>query len=297
MTVLITLTIAGTDTGPFDLYSNADGYVSAFETGVSKAALQAGYSSSLVPNTATIIRVKSTGVCTNYIDIPLTGTTTTTTSSSTTTTTSSSTTTTTTTTFFCADCRNWEYSSTPAEGDVISYYSCADGSPQSLAVSGPGETGSFCNCDSIANPSAPGGTVLTQIGICLTTTTTTTGTPPPTTTTTTTLFSNLFFDGSTSACGYYITAIDVNGIAPTLTGGADVPFCTDGHSYSTGQLGASETLTLTVGSYALNGCITVIDSASNSSQQNVTGNGNYIFTGLTINNTTAVQIILADNAC
>lgn len=93
MTVLITLTIAGTDTGPFDLYSDADGYVSAFETGVSKAALQAGYSSSLVPNTATIIRVKSTGVCNNYIDIPLVTITTTTTSTST-----SSTTTTTTTT-------------------------------------------------------------------------------------------------------------------------------------------------------------------------------------------------------
>jgi hypothetical protein len=79
MTVLITLTIAGTDTGPFDLYSDVDGYVSAFETGVSKAALQAGYSSSLVPNAATIIRVKSTGVCNNYVDIVLVTTTTTTT--------------------------------------------------------------------------------------------------------------------------------------------------------------------------------------------------------------------------
>jgi len=93
MTVLITLTTAGTDTGPFNLYSDTDGYVSAFETGVSKAALVAGYSSSLVPNGTTIIRVKSTGVCTNYIDIPLS---TTTTSTSSTTTTSSSTTTTTT---------------------------------------------------------------------------------------------------------------------------------------------------------------------------------------------------------
>lgn len=79
MTVLITLTLAGTDTGPFDLYSDADGFVSAFETGVSKAALLAGYSSSLVPNTTTVIRVKSTGVCNNYIDIPLLPPTTTTT--------------------------------------------------------------------------------------------------------------------------------------------------------------------------------------------------------------------------
>lgn len=91
MTVLITLTIAGTDTGPFDLYSDVDGFVSAFETGVSKSALLAGYSSSLVPNGTTVIRIKSSGVCTNFIDVTVTTTTTTTTS------TSSSTTTTTTT--------------------------------------------------------------------------------------------------------------------------------------------------------------------------------------------------------
>lgn len=216
MTVLITLTTAGTDTGPFDLYSNADGYVSAFETGVSKAALQAGYSSSLVPNTATIIRVKSTGVCSNYIDIPLTGTTTTTTSSSSTTTTSTT--------------------------------------------------------------SAP---------------------PPPTTTTTTSNapFQNLFFDATTGVGGYTVTVITVNGLTPTLTSGTDVPFSTDGHGYSTNQIGTSETLTIGIGSFALNGCITVIDSASNSFQQNVTGSGNYIFPGLTIDNITPVTVILADNVC
>jgi hypothetical protein len=95
MTVLITLTTAGTDTGPFDLYSNLDGYVSAFETGVSKAALVAGYSSALVPNGTSTIRIKSTGVCVNYIDVTVITTTTTTTSSSTSTTTSTTSTTTT----------------------------------------------------------------------------------------------------------------------------------------------------------------------------------------------------------
>lgn len=79
MTVLITLTSAGADSGPFDLYSDVDGYVSAFETGVSKAALLAGYVSSLVPNGTTNIRIKSTGICTNYIDVTVTTTTTTTT--------------------------------------------------------------------------------------------------------------------------------------------------------------------------------------------------------------------------
>jgi hypothetical protein len=91
MTVLITLTIAGDDSGPFDFYSDIDGYVSAFETGVSKGDLLGGYSSNLVPDYTSIIRVKSNGVCTNYVDIKVSQPTTTTTSSTefTTTTTSS----------------------------------------------------------------------------------------------------------------------------------------------------------------------------------------------------------------
>jgi hypothetical protein len=83
MTVLITLTTAGTDSGPFDLYTNFDGYVSAFATGVSKSALLAGYSSSAVLDFTTTIRVKSTGNCVNYIDIPLVSPTTTTTTTTT----------------------------------------------------------------------------------------------------------------------------------------------------------------------------------------------------------------------
>jgi hypothetical protein len=93
MTVLITLTTAGSSTGPFSLYSNANSYSTPFETGVAKSSLLAGYTSTLVPNGTTIIRVMSTGTCTNYTDIPVTPCTTTTTTSST-----SSTTTTTTTT-------------------------------------------------------------------------------------------------------------------------------------------------------------------------------------------------------
>lgn len=92
MTVLITLTIAGADSGPFNLYSDFDGYVSAFATGISKASLLAGYSSAVVPDGTNSIRVKSMGVCVNFIDIVLETTTTTTTTST------SSTTTTTTTT-------------------------------------------------------------------------------------------------------------------------------------------------------------------------------------------------------
>ena len=79
MTVLITLTTAGADTGPFNLYSNVDGYGSPFETGVSKAALLGGYASALVPDLATIVRVMSDGDCTNFTDITILATTTTTT--------------------------------------------------------------------------------------------------------------------------------------------------------------------------------------------------------------------------
>ena len=70
MTVYVTLTTAGADTGPFNLYSDVDGYISAFETGVSKAALLAGYTSALAPNGTTIVRVMSnSALCKNYIDL------------------------------------------------------------------------------------------------------------------------------------------------------------------------------------------------------------------------------------
>jgi hypothetical protein len=92
MTVLVTLTLAGADTGPFNLYSDSDGYTTPLATGVAKSALQAGYTLSGVPADATIIRTSSTGTCTNYIDMLIAGVTTTTTTTS-----STSTTTTTTT--------------------------------------------------------------------------------------------------------------------------------------------------------------------------------------------------------
>jgi hypothetical protein len=86
---VITLTTAGADTGPFNLYTDIDGFVTPFETGVGKAALEAGYLSSLIPDGTSIVRVKSTSLfCTNYINLALpTTTTTTSTSTSTTTTT------------------------------------------------------------------------------------------------------------------------------------------------------------------------------------------------------------------
>ena len=71
MTITITLSAAGVDTGPFSLFSDVDGYTTAFVTGVSRTALLAGYTTSLAPVGTTIVRVKSNGLCTNFIDITL----------------------------------------------------------------------------------------------------------------------------------------------------------------------------------------------------------------------------------
>lgn len=84
MTILILLTTAGADTGPFSLYSDVDGYTVPFETNVAKIDLITlpGYLSSLVPDDTTIIKVASiSDICTNYVllTIPTISTTTTTT--------------------------------------------------------------------------------------------------------------------------------------------------------------------------------------------------------------------------
>lgn len=75
MTVVITLTTAGANTGPFNLYSNVDGFTSAFATGISKSALLAGYTSTVVPNSTTIVRALSTGTDCNgsYVDMNISG--------------------------------------------------------------------------------------------------------------------------------------------------------------------------------------------------------------------------------
>ena len=67
----ISLTSAATNTGPFNLYSDTDSFVTPFASAVSKASLLTGYLSSNVPNGTVTCRVKSTGTCTNYVDMPI----------------------------------------------------------------------------------------------------------------------------------------------------------------------------------------------------------------------------------
>jgi hypothetical protein len=86
----IKLTTAGVATGPFDLYSNLDSFAVPFATGVTRAQILAGYQTSnfpSLPSLPTIVRVKSTVYCVNYLDINVTPLTTTTAGPTTTTTT------------------------------------------------------------------------------------------------------------------------------------------------------------------------------------------------------------------
>jgi hypothetical protein len=173
MTVLITLTTAGTDSGPFDLYSDLDGYLSAFESGVSKASLLAGYPSALVPDYTTIIRVRSNnGLCTNYVEIPV-----------------AQPPTTTTTTTAIASCIEI---TADAGGDcpgipgysVLEYTDC-NGVYQTIAL-GTGDLPTFCTLVGGVTPAFICGDGIIYYGSSCTLTTTSTTTISPTTTTTTT---------------------------------------------------------------------------------------------------------------
>jgi len=98
MTITVQLSVAGTSTTLFNLFSNIN-YSTPLVTGITKAQLLAGYSLLAVPDNATIIRVQATGVCDNQVDLAISGlTTTSTTSTSTSTSTTLPTTTTSTST-------------------------------------------------------------------------------------------------------------------------------------------------------------------------------------------------------
>lgn len=152
MIIVTTLVIPpGGDVGPFDLYSDSDGYTVPFATNISAAALQAGYSST-VPNDATIIRVISTGLCTNFIDLNINLITTTTTSSSSSTSTSTSSTTTTTTTI--CPCTYMNITITPGyiafsdTGSVNVTYTNCQGLPDSITYT---VSGAYIICSSNIN--------------------------------------------------------------------------------------------------------------------------------------------------
>jgi hypothetical protein len=156
MTVLITLTSAGADAGPFDLYSDTDGYLTPFATGILKATLLGGYTSSAVPDGTTSIRIVSTGTCTNYIYVSVEGTTTTTTSTS-----STSSTTTTTTTTIAPIIASWYASKIDGCPNNATYTVSKNSVVISSGILGAGASGSFAVVEGdiveITNTSAANG--------------------------------------------------------------------------------------------------------------------------------------------
>lgn len=72
--VTITLTTAGSNVGPFDLYSDVDSYAVPFETNITRLQLIGGYYCfNTVPDGTTTIQVKSTDICTNSVFLSVTG--------------------------------------------------------------------------------------------------------------------------------------------------------------------------------------------------------------------------------
>jgi hypothetical protein len=62
--VKITTTFIGvSNSGTFSIYTNADSYASPVETGITKIQLNAGYTSLVIPNTATKIKLYSNSFC------------------------------------------------------------------------------------------------------------------------------------------------------------------------------------------------------------------------------------------
>jgi hypothetical protein len=72
MTVEFTVT-AGTSTSTFDMYSDADGFVTPFETGVLLAYINTPGGIATVPAGTTIVRIQTLVDCDKSIDINLNG--------------------------------------------------------------------------------------------------------------------------------------------------------------------------------------------------------------------------------
>lgn len=72
MYAYITISNVGADAGPFNLYTDLDGYISAFETDIPRASLEAGYATNLVPDGTTIIKIQSVNTeCNNFLPVSL----------------------------------------------------------------------------------------------------------------------------------------------------------------------------------------------------------------------------------
>ena len=79
MTIFIDLSVAGINTGPFNLYSNADAYASAFATNITRQQLLDGYPAVVLNGTTNIKLQSLSDICPNDTILYLNATTSTTT--------------------------------------------------------------------------------------------------------------------------------------------------------------------------------------------------------------------------
>lgn len=266
MIVLITLTTAGADVGPFDLFSNTDGYSVAFETGVSRSALLAGYTSSLVPNGTTIVRVQSVGVCTNYIDITID--------------------------IEPGACTNYLATNVndPLSGDniTITYTDCY-GVPGELELA-PGAGGSFCaQYGSYILP--PGGAIFID-GTC----TTTTSSSSTTTTTTTTSGFRYVYVGNTSSSGYVnINSVSIDSIVLAIDSGS---FPVDAGQNLIGQTSnLSSSANLYVGFSTPIDCAVTVTDTTGATQCVVSPGGEYFTVDLSGPGALTISVAEEGTAC
>lgn len=330
MTIYISLTIAGADTGPFDLFwatSNL-GPWTLFATDVAKANLltPAGMIYN-VNDLARVIRVQSkSALCGTLAHLPIQLTTTTTSTS-----TSTSTTTTTTTVLYpysaeqyaCATCELLQAEvEITADNDVelLKYYAGEDGYVYYLVgVTGTNENyvGTLSSqadtCEQVVCPTTtttttpePTTTTSTTEGSTSTSTstssstttttteeptTTTTTTEAPTTTTTTTRISDIVVN--IASVDIIVDTLTVNGVP--VTGELPVgPSETKG--YLTDEFG-TYTIVVHTTAGATGQSITIVDSDSISTCQEYTGSGTYTFNTQKVTLGIQVQINITGSPC
>jgi len=71
MVVVVRLLTAGSDTGPFNLYTNADGFTTPIAVAVLKSRLTTGFTLPSVPLGTTLIRAESLGICENNYTVAI----------------------------------------------------------------------------------------------------------------------------------------------------------------------------------------------------------------------------------
>jgi hypothetical protein len=161
---IITLTTLGLEAGPFDLYSDVDGYLTPFVIGEPASSFSgSGFYTGLVPDGTIVIKVQSQGTCTNSVYLAISGLPTPT---------PSPTSTLTPTPTTPIDCREYSVFNGEAVPVTYEYIDCITLASIEPTINA-GETQYFCAVYG-SEPFSFGSFVVTEIGSCPS------GTPTPT---------------------------------------------------------------------------------------------------------------------